>query len=203
MTMVTIASIIRDVLSRVNNYNLSLGQALTEALEVSKKAIIHEAKAPIVGIRGGPPGTGKTKIMEGGLINDDKVIDELLNSNIKFVYIAPTNELTTSGFVRALVPIVKKLMDHGNDITRILSMVRIYGSAVPAPYLGEDLRVLTNFNDRISKDLLRKITYGGIDDAVFIFTTDYQRVSARSKGSSYKFVMFVDEASKSPILPTL
>ncbi len=194
--MVTIASIVREVLDKVHSYNLTLEQMLAEALEISKRTVIHEAKAPTAGVRG-PPGTGKTKIMEG-LINDEDVIDELLNNNIKFVYVAPTNELTISGFRRALMPIMRRLMESSYDIARILSMVRIYGSAVPAPYLGRDFELLRNINNKIDKDLLKKIVYGGIDDALFIFTTDYQRASARSRGSSHKFIMFVDEASKSP-----
>ena len=203
--MVTIASIIRDILNRINNYNLRLESSLTEALNVSKKAILHEAEAPIAGVRG-PPGTGKTKIMEG-LVNDEDVISELLEGGVKFVYIAPTNELTTSGFMRALAPVMKIMMQNTNDIRKVLSAVRIYGSAIPSPYFGNDLADLQAELSRVGievdkeslKELLRGITYGGIDNAQFIFTTDYQRVSSRAKEPyRYKYVMFVDEASKSP-----
>lgn len=205
MPMVTIASIIKDALNKINNYNLALEQSLNEALRISKKAIIHEAKAPLVGVRG-PPGTGKTKIMEG-LVNDENVISELLEGGVKFVYIAPTNELTTSGFMRALTPIIKVMMEYTNDVKKVLNAVRIYGSAIPSPYFGNDFADLQAELSRIGigvdkeslKELLRGITYGGIDNAQFIFTTDYQRVSSRTKEPyKYKFVMFVDEASKSP-----
>jgi hypothetical protein len=42
------------------------------------------------------------------------------------------------------------------------------------------------------------MVYGGIDDALFIFTTDYQRASSRMRKSGYKFIPFIDEASKMP-----
>jgi len=193
--MTTLASLIRRALINIDKYKLNLESSLRNAVEISKRAILHEGDAPIAGIRG-PPGTGKTKVMEG-LINDKKVIDEILEKNYKFVYIAPTNELTTNGFERALRPIIMRLQESGFSIEEILSKIRIYGSAVPSPYFGNDLKELRN-DANVSDDVLRKMVYGGIDDALFIFTTDYQRVSSRMRKSGYKFIPFIDEASKMP-----
>jgi len=69
--MTTLASLIRDILGRISEYKLSLeslSSSLNIAIEISKRTMLHEGNVPIAGIRG-PPGTGKTKIMEG-LIND-------------------------------------------------------------------------------------------------------------------------------------
>ena len=191
------ASIIKGALDFLNNYDLNLEPSLEGALKVSKEAVAHETEVPIVGIRG-PPGTGKTKIMEGLTYNKD-VIGELLDGAVKFLYIAPTNELTTSGFVRALTPILKRLQEEGLSVEEALSKVRICGSSVPRPYLStKEIDELKN-RANVDKDLLNKIACGKIDDAIFVFTTDYQRVSARASASSYyRFVMFVDEASKAP-----
>jgi len=198
--MTTLASLIRDILGRISEYKLSLessSSSLNIAIEISKRTMLHEGNVPIAGIRG-PPGTGKTKIMEG-LINDADVINELYNSGYKFIYIAPTNELVTSGFSRALIPIVKALQAlEGADIDKILSKIRIYGSAIPRPYLNDnDLKALRN-KYAVDKETLKKMTSGGIDDALFIFTTDYQRISSRMRGSGYRFALFIDEASKMP-----
>ena len=201
--MTTLASLIRSALIDINDINKNnknkyepgLKSPLMNAVEISKRAILHEGDAPIAGIRG-PPGTGKTKVMEG-LINDKKVIDEILEKNYKFVYIAPTNELTTNGFERALRPIIMRLQESGFNIEEILSKIRIYGSAVPRPYFGDDLKELRK-DANVSDDVLRKMVYGGIDDALFIFTTDYQRASSRMRKSGYKFIPFIDEASKMP-----
>jgi hypothetical protein len=190
--MTTLASIIREALNDVDRYKPDLKDSLRKAVEISKKAILHEEDLPIAGIRG-PPGTGKTKVMEG-LIYNEEVMDELLNDEYKFIYIAPTNELTTSGFARALRPIIKMLSE---PIDKILSEIRIYGSARPSPYFGNDLNELKKVA-RVSKDVLEKMVSGGIDDATFIFTTSYQSVSSKMRGSDYKFVLFVDEASKMP-----
>ena len=194
--MATLASIIKNALDLLNSYDLSLEPSIDEALKLSREAVMHTTDVPIVGIRG-PPGTGKTKIMEG-LTYDRDVIGELLDGSIKFLYIAPTNELTTSGFVRALTPILKRLQEKGLSVEEALSKVRICGSSVPRPYLIS--REIDELKSRanVDKDLLNKIACGKIDDATFIFTTDYQRVSARATASSYRFVMFVDEASKAP-----
>lgn len=193
--MVTIATIVRQTLPKLKSYKLTLEESLKNALDISKNAFLHAIEAPISGIRG-PPGTGKTKIMEG-LVNDENVIIELENSNTKFIYIAPTNELVRRAFERALIPILQ--MEDG-DVVKALSKIRIYGSTMPSPYLGDDLEKLAN-ELRIRKDalkeILKRIVYGGVDEAMFIFSTEYQRASARSK-SSHKFAMFVDEASKSP-----
>ena len=196
-SMTTLASIIKGALDVLNSYDLNLEPSIEGALKVSKEAVMHETEVPIVGIRG-PPGTGKTKIMEGLTYNKD-VISELLDGAVKFLYIAPTNELTTSGFVRALTPILKRLQEEGLSVEEALSKIRICGSSVPRPYLSnkeiDELKSRAN----VDKDLLNKIACGKIDDATFIFTTDYQRVSARASASSYhRFVMFVDEASKAP-----
>jgi hypothetical protein len=188
----TLASIIRDALNDVNRYKLDLEHSLRDAVEISKKAILHEGDSPIAGIRG-PPGTGKTKVMEG-LVYDNDLIDELLNGKYKFVYIAPTNELTTSGFARALRPIIKMLSE---PIDKILSKIRIYGSATPSPYFGNDLNELKKVAT-VSNDVLKKMARGGIDDATFVFATSYQSVSSKMRGSDYEFVLFVDEASKMP-----
>jgi len=202
--MTTLASLIRSALIDINDINKNnknkyepgLKSPLMNAVEISKRAILHEGDAPIAGIRG-PPGTGKTKVMEG-LINDKKVIDEILEKNYKFVYIAPTNELTTNGFERALRPIIRMLQGSGLSIDKILSKIRIYGSAIPSPYFGDaDLKELRK-DANVSDDVLRKMVYGGIDDALFIFTTDYQRASSRMRKSGYKFIPFIDEASKMP-----
>jgi hypothetical protein len=193
--MTTLASLIRSALIDIDKYELNLESSLRNAVEISKRAILHEGDAPIAGIRG-PPGTGKTKVMEG-LMNDEDVINELLNSGYKFIYIAPTNELTISGFARALRPIIRMLQGSGLSIDKILSKIRIYGSAIPRPYFGDDLKELRK-DANVSDDVLRKMVYGGIDDALFIFTTDYQRVSSRMRKSGYKFIPFIDEASKMP-----
>jgi hypothetical protein len=190
--MTTLASIIREALNDVDRYKPDLKDSLRKAVEISKKAILHEENLPIAGIRG-PPGTGKTKVMEGLVYNED-VMDELLNDEYKFVYVAPTNELTASGFARALRPIIKMLSE---PIDKILSKIRIYGSARPSPYFENDLNELKKVA-RVSKDVLEKMVSGGIDDATFIFTTSYQSISSKMKGSDYKFVLFVDEASKMP-----
>jgi len=62
--MTTLASIIREALNDVDSYKPDLKDSLRKAVEISKKAILHEEDLPIAGIRG-PPGTGKTKVMEG------------------------------------------------------------------------------------------------------------------------------------------
>ena len=198
--MVTIASIVFDALNKASRYSLELVESLQVALDTSKKAVLHESRAPIVGIRG-PPGTGKTKIMEGA-INDNDIIYNIQSNNLKFIYIAPTNELTRSGFERALVPVIRMFGGSAGELVDALRRVRVYGSAIPPPYLGQDLEKLSRYYPEIDKEtwkkILRDIVYGGInDDVLFIFTTDYQRASARSR-SSHKFLMFVDEASKSP-----
>jgi len=193
--MTTLASLIRSALIGIDKYELNLESSLRNAVEISKRAILHEGDAPIAGIRG-PPGTGKTKVMEG-LMNDEDVINELLNGGYKFIYIAPTNELTISGFARALRPIIKILQESELSIDKILSKIRIYGSAIPRPYFGDDLKELKK-DANVSDDVLRKMVYGGIDDALFIFTTDYQRASSRMRKSGYKFIPFIDEASKMP-----
>jgi len=196
--MTTLASIIRDSLNNVNRYKLDLTQSLGDAVEISKKAILHEGDLPIAGIRG-PPGTGKTKVMEG-LVHNEEVMDELLNGK-KFIYVAPTNELTTSGLARALRPIIQILGGSEPSIDKILSKIRIYGSAIPSPYFGNDLnelKMVGGVSDDMLKKMLKKMVSGGIDDATFIFTTSYQSVSSKMRGSDYKFVLFVDEASKMP-----
>ena len=193
--MTTLASLIRSALIDIDKYELNLESSLRDAVKLSKIAILHEGDVPIAGIRG-PPGTGKTKVMEG-LMNDRDVINELLNDGYKFMYIAPTNELTISGFARALRPIIRMLQESGLSIDKILSKIRIYGSAIPRPYFGDDLKELTNYA-HVSKDVLKNMVYGGIDDALFIFTTDYQRASSRMRKSDYKFIPFIDEASKMP-----
>jgi len=195
----TLASIIRDSLNDVDKYKLDLTQSLRDAVEISKKAILHEGDSPIAGIRG-PPGTGKTKVMEG-LVNNEDVIDELLNGRYKFIYVAPTNELTTSGFARALRPIIKILGKSESSIDKILSKIRIYGSATPRPYFGNDLKELKKVA-RVSDDVLKKMVYGGIDDATFIFATSYQTVSSRIRKYDYEYVLFIDEASKMPFYIT-
>jgi len=191
--MTTLASLIRSALIGIDKHELNLESSLRDAVKLSKMAILHEGDAPIAGIRG-PPGTGKTKVMEG-LVNDKDIINELLNSGYKFMYIAPTNELTTSGFTRALRPIIMMLEESGLSIDKILSKIRIYGSAIPRPYFGDDLKELTNYA-HVSKDVLKNMVHGGIDDALFVFTTDYQRASSRMRKSEYKFIPFIDEASK-------
>jgi hypothetical protein len=188
----TLASIIRDALNDVDRYKLDLTYSLKDAVEISKRAILHSGDSPIAGIRG-PPGTGKTKVMEGLIYNED-VIDELLSDKYKFIYVAPTNELTTSGFARALRPIIKMLSE---PIDKILSKIRIYGSATPSPYFGNDLNELKKVAT-VSNDVLKKMANGGIDDAIFVFATSYQSVSKKMRESGYKFVLFVDEASKMP-----
>ncbi|MFP3319865.1 MAG: hypothetical protein RXO24_04835 [Acidilobus sp.] len=193
--MTTLASIIREALNDVDRYKPDLKDSLRDAVEISKKAILHEEDLPIAGIRG-PPGTGKTKVMEG-LVHDEEVMDELLNGEYKFIYVAPTNELTTSGLARALRPIIKILGESGSSVNKILSKIRIYGSARPSPYFGNDLNELKKVA-RVSEDVLEKMVSGGIDDATFIFTTSYQSVSSKMRGSNYKFIPFVDEASKMP-----
>jgi hypothetical protein len=196
--MTTLASIIRDSLNNVNRYKLDLTQSLGDAVEISKKAILHEGDLPIAGIRG-PPGTGKTKVMEG-LVHNEEVMDELLDGK-KFIYVAPTNELTTSGLARALIPIIQILGGSEPSIDKILSKIRIYGSAIPSPYFGNDLnelKMVAGVSDDVLKKTLKKMVSGGIDDATFIFTTSYQSVSSKMRGSDYKFVLFVDEASKMP-----
>jgi len=193
--MTTLASLIRNALEDIDKYELNLESSLRNAVEISKMAILHEGDAPIAGIRG-PPGTGKTKVMEG-LVNDKDIINELLNSGYKFMYIAPTNELTISGFARALRPIIMMLQESGLSIDKILSKIRIYGSAIPRPYFGNDLDELKRIA-YVNGNILKDMVHGGIDDALFIFTTDYQRVSSRMRKSGYKFIPFIDEASKMP-----
>jgi len=190
--MTTLASIIREALNDVDSYKPDLKDSLRKAVEISKKAILHEEDLPIAGIRG-PPGTGKTKVMEG-LVLTEEVMGELLNDEYKFIYVAPTNELTTSGFARTLRAIIKMLSE---PIDKILSKIRIYGSARPSPYFGNDLNELKKVA-RVSEDVLEKMVSGGIDEATFIFTTSYQSISSKMRGSHYKFVLFVDEASKMP-----
>jgi len=193
--MTTLASIIREALNDVDRYKPDLKDSLRKAVEISKKAILHEEDLPIAGIRG-PPGTGKTKVMEG-LLHYEEVMDELLNGEYKFIYVAPTNELTTNGLARALRPIIKILGESESNVNKILSKIRIYGSARPSPYFGNDLNELKKVA-RVSEDVLEKMVSGGIDDATFIFTTSYQSISSKMRGSDYKFVLFVDEASKMP-----
>jgi len=196
--MTTLASIIREALNDVDRYKPDLTQSLGDAVEISKKAILHEEDLPIAGIRG-PPGTGKTKVMEG-LVHNEEVMDELLNGK-KFIYVAPTNELATSGLARALRPIIQILGGSEPSIDKILSKIRIYGSAIPSPYFGNDLnelKMVAGVSDDVLKKMLKKMVSGGIDDATFIFTTSYQSVSSKMRGSDYKFVLFVDEASKMP-----
>jgi len=190
--LTTLASIIREALNDVDKYKLDLTQSLRDAVEISKKAILHEGDSLMAGIRG-PPGTGKTKVMEGLIYNED-VIDELLSGKYKFIYVAPTNELTTSGFARALRPIIKMLSE---PIDEILSKIRIYGSTIPSPYFGNDLNELKKVAT-VSNDVLKKMANGGIDDAMFVFATSYQSVSKRMRELGYKFILFVDEASKMP-----
>jgi len=196
--MTTLASIIREALNDVDRYKLDLTQSLGDAVEISKKAILHEGDLPIAGIRG-PPGTGKTKVMEG-LVHNEEVMDELLNGK-KFIYVAPTNELTTSGLARALRPIIQILGGSEPSIDKILSKIRIYGSAIPSPCFGNELnelKMVAGVSDDVLKKTLKKMVSGGIDDATFIFTTSYQSVSSKMRGSDYKFVLFIDEASKMP-----
>ena len=110
---------------------------------------------------------------------------------------APTNELTISGFARALRPIIRMLQESGLSIDKILSKIRIYGSAIPRPYFGNDLDELKRIA-YVNGNILKDMVHGGIDDALFIFTTDYQRVSSRMRKSGYKFIPFIDESSKMP-----
>lgn len=196
--MVTIASIIRSTLPKLDQYRQDLQESLQNAANLSKRAFLHEVEAPMIGVRG-PPGTGKTKIVEA-LINDSDVVNYLVTNNIRFIYIAPTNELVKNAFERALVPILQRNKGNPKEIINALKVVRMYGSTLPTPYSGEDIRQLASelgVDTDTLKEVLRKIVHGGVDDAIYVFSTEYQRASARSK-SSHKFAMFVDEASRSP-----
>lgn len=171
--------------------------------KIVNKVIKHNE---LLGAIRGPPGTGKTKLIEKALA--DSITENLLSANERVLDIAPTNELVTSTFQRFIYD-VTWLHDTGGlsdqELTEILEKVRVYGSAIPPPYTSEDAEVveylaaLLGIKRDEMKSMLRNIKYGRIAEAEYVFTTDYQKVSARaSPNVKIKYLMMVDEASKKP-----
>ncbi|MEM4439128.1 MAG: hypothetical protein QW680_10940 [Pyrobaculum sp.] len=166
-------------------------ESLREAYhKVVKEVYVGNLENPYGGVRG-PPGTGKTALAETAM-SDNKIIGRLTDQ--VFLYEAHTNELITSTFHRLLSLSVETCQ----DVKEFLRSVRLYGSMVPRPYIASDYQLLKSACSNITEEDLRKVTEGNIDqDVKFIFSTEFQRASAKMRVRR-KFLLFVDEASTSP-----
>jgi len=163
---------------------------LRQAVEIARRIYLGESERPYGAARG-PPGVGKTAVAEA-VMTDEKIEETLQETNSVFLYEAPTNDLVLSAFERLL-----SLTVYDCDTAReFLRSVRLYGSLLPPPYISEDDGFIKDCN--IEPTLLREVVGGKItEDIKFVFSTEFQRVSARLKNKR-TFYLFIDEASTSP-----
>jgi len=150
-----------------------------------------KGRVPLGAIQG-PPGTGKTSVIE--LFAEENLPDIITgNDRILIMYIGPTNYLVLDAYWR----IVTILLRKGIDLKTILKSLRVFGSRIKASKTNNPL-ILPD-NTIIDVDAL-KLATGDIntEDVRLIFTTEFQRLSRRLKGSYERIHIIVDEGSKSP-----
>lgn len=164
-----------------------LTPSLTNASNLALGIFLSQAQGNLGAVRG-PPGTGKTSILEELLKNRNFINYLLSNDDLKFIYIAPTNELVTEGFMRSFGIIYNYYRNP--NLCDVLSMFRVYGSAIPEPYPHPNVNCARQLSDVVRGRVTQ--------DVKFIFSTDYQSVTSRAGISGYKYLVFVDEASKKP-----
>jgi replicative superfamily II helicase len=68
---------------------------------------------PLAAVQG-PPGSGKTYIVE--LLAEEYIVNQLLESNELIFYIAPTNELVFDACVRVLAAIFRKVAPDRGEV---------------------------------------------------------------------------------------
>ena len=166
-----------------------------KAIETVKRTLLGEITISAVQ---GPPGTGKTSILENFA---EECLDEIVTSKERnlYVYIAPTNYLTYSAFIR----ITSILLRKGFTLRDVISTIRIYGSKITTDQSLPSL----NFAEkqRLTIEELKQLNGDIPTDSVrLVFTTEFQRITGRFAGSPPKAIrLVVDEASKTPYFRAL
>ncbi len=194
--MVTIASILREVVNKVREGSTPHLPPRREgrAWALVEDILRGDAEEPLLAAIQGPPGTGKTELFVGSIAYTlDRIISD---EEVKVVYVAPTNELVTQAFIRTLNLLAPRLLKSGYDVSQVVRMFRLYGSSVPRPFLSQtEIDQLTRGMGVNAKDV-KDMVQGVINkDVKFVFATEYQRI--RSSGN-YAYKLLVDEASRTP-----
>ena len=170
--MYDIKRIIEDVLQHNQNDGyFTNGPKLNDSQRRAVDLIMSAYESQGIGVVQGPPGTGKTTVVVKG-------IEELLSrlaedKRVKLIYVAPTDKLVVDTYSQIL-----RLMRF-TDMNDVLRRTRIMAQQVGSDGIVGALRAPID------------------EDTEFIATTDYQL--PRSRGSGFKYIMLVDEASKSPV----
>ena len=166
-----------------------------KAIEIVKRTLLGEIAISAVQ---GPPGTGKTSVLENFA---EECLDEIVTSKERnlYVYIAPTNYLTYSAFIR----ITSILLRKGFTFRDVISTIRIYGSRISTDQSLPSLNFIEK--QQLTIEELKQLNGDIPTDSVrLVFTTEFQRITGRFTGSPPKAIrLVVDEASKTPYFRTL
>jgi len=177
--------------------DLSRFPAYNDSYRLAYQALRLDLDVPLAAVQG-PPGSGKTYIVE--LLAEDYMVNQLLELNELVFYIAPTNELVFDACVRVLAAIFRKVApDPGErcrwargipDVVRVLGY-RIKSSRRPA------LQGICGDGIEAAKMVDLKID----ENVRLVFSTEFQRPYI--EGGKRPVKVIVDESSKSPYFRAL
>jgi hypothetical protein len=179
--------------------DLSRFPAYNDSYRLAYRVLRLDLDVPLAAVQG-PPGSGKTYIVE--LLAEDYIVNQLLESNELIFYIAPTNELVFDACVRVLAAIFRKVAPDRKERCRwargIPDVVRVLGYRIKSS----------------RRPALQEICGDGIDAAKMVdlkidenvrlvFSTEFQRPYIEDKGGKRPIKVIVDESSKSPYFRAL
>jgi len=177
--------------------DLSRFPAYSDSYRLAYQALRLDLDVPLAAVQG-PPGSGKTYIVE--LLAEEYIVNQLLELNELIFYIAPTNELVFDACVRVLAAIFRKVAPDPGERCRwargIPDVVRVLGYRIKSSRRPALQRVC---GDGIEA---AKMVDLKIDENVrLVFSTEFQRPYI--EGGKRPIKVIVDESSKSPYFRAL
>jgi len=179
--------------------DLSSFPAYSESYRLAHQVLRLDLDVPLAAVQG-PPGSGKTYIVE--LLAEEYIADQLLESNELIFYIAPTNELVFDACVRVLAAIFRKIAPDREERCRwargIPDVVRVLGYKIKSSRRPA-LRGICGDGIEAARMVDLKID----ENVRLVFATEFQRPYIEDKKGKRPIKVIVDESSKSPYFRAL
>ena len=173
--------------------------AYSESYRLAHQVLKLDVDAPLAAVQG-PPGSGKTYIVE--LLAEEYIADRLLEPNELIFYIAPTNELVFDACVRVLAAIFRKIAPDREERCRwargIPDVVRVLGYKIKSSRRPA-LRGICGDGIEAARMVDLKID----ENVRLVFATEFQRPYIEDKKGKRPIKVIVDESSKSPYFRAL
>ena len=177
--------------------DLSRFPAYNDSYRLAYRVLRLDLDVPLAAVQG-PPGSGKTYIVE--LLAEDYIVNQLLESNELIFYIAPTNELVFDACVRVLASIFRKVASDPRERCRwargIPDVVRVLGYRIKSSRRPA-LQGICGDGIEAAKMVDLKID----ENVRLVFSTEFQRPFI--EGGKRPIKVIVDESSKSPYFRSL